>query len=166
MARCRVVLVNGPFGAGKTTVAEYIAEVNPTYRVCDWDDVAINTSTNLEKPERTKIRLKNLLVLLRQTIRSGYSVIIPNTINEHDIINAIKIATENKGAGFTHVVLDIDETTCMTRLSSRKNKGSITDASTANAIKKLKQFHSSENTIRLNSSDSTEEVYRKLSKYL
>jgi len=166
MNRQKIALINGPFGAGKTTVARYIASKDSNYQVCDWDEATINDSPQLEKAERTKTRLNNLLKLTLLKIKSNYSVIIPNTITEYDIIDKIEMLAETHGVQFVHIVIELDEDTCKERVESRSKKGSITDKTTLNTNKLLKALYAKETTVHIDLNDRVEDVYRKLSEYL
>ncbi len=119
-----LLLLNGPFGIGKSTIAIEITQSLQKIIVIDWDDInqwLFINDLHLKKKLRFEMLAKSTKVALSKNV----SVIIPNTICDTFKINKLKQLAEDNNAKFLHVILFTDKNIVTARLNDRGVKGSI-----------------------------------------
>ncbi len=119
--------INGAYGVGKTTLAEYLHETNPNSFIFDAEEVGNAIRDNLPKElfkgyifEEYELWFKtiiDLLVLISEKFEGD--IYVPMTLCYPDSFSKIKIALDDKNIIIKHILLVSDYQTIHDRIIGR-----------------------------------------------
>lgn len=116
----RLIHLNGPPGAGKSTVARVVADESPMMLVIEIDELRTRLGGWRFDPE-TKLRARGLAIaMIENHLAAGHDVIVPQFIGRSEFIERLAAVAETSGAGFHEIVLIVDEEVAVERFRARR----------------------------------------------
>jgi len=123
----RIIWINGPYGVGKSTLAEKLHELNPNSFIFDAEEVGNAVRGNIPKElfngyifENYNLWFRNIVELLIEII-SKYSgdIYIPMTLVNKDSFNKIANPLKEYGLNVEHILLESTYEVVHDRILSR-----------------------------------------------
>lgn len=119
--RRRLILLNGPPGAGKSTLAEALADRHRGLRALDVDVVKHALASWPSDPREAGLTAREqVLEQARTELEAGRSVIIGQYLARPEFPAALAELADQVSARFTHVVLELPAADLQRRLRSRR----------------------------------------------
>ena len=117
----RLILLNGPPGAGKSTLAEALAHRHRTLRALDVDVVKHALASWPSDPRGAGLMAREqVLEQAHAELEAGHSVVIGQYLARPEFPAALAALAEQVSARFTHVVLELAATDLEHRLRNRR----------------------------------------------
>jgi hypothetical protein len=128
-----IVLLSGPVGAGKTTIAAALVEISPAPLACIEGDrfwpFFAKPARHQTKPELFRISMRAMTLAALPFAREGYEAIVDFSIPPWFLPIARAIAATRDGVPLHYVLLRPSEPVCAARAAAR-TEGAIADYST------------------------------------
>lgn len=116
-----LLLLNGPPGAGKSTLAEALARSHPQRTALDVDVVKHALPAWPQDPHAAGVEArKQVLAQAGRELVAGRSVVIPQLLARPEFAVALQQLADRSGARFAHVLLDLPADALRARLSARR----------------------------------------------
>lgn len=147
----KLIVLNGPAGVGKTTVAQLLhEELNPSFLLsCDAIRRFINDYHDMPREGRT-LRNKVVLSMLDTLITEGMDVILEQLHTTDSMLEAyIEIAKKHHAKHYEFMLWVSDEERLLTRFHER-DFGPTRHAGSSLNDERVKRYWHSMNTLRLN----------------
>lgn len=142
MSTPKLIILSGPLGIGKSTIAAKYADHHPLALNLDIDDVRTHLGQWRERPEESAKQSKRMAEeMARINLLAGYDVIIPQIYrHEEYLVRLENVAAETK-AKLIEVVLYVDKQEAVKRFMDRGgfHPGGLIDR--GGGIKKLESMH-------------------------
>lgn len=142
MSKPKLIILSGPLGSGKSTIAQKYADEHPLALNLDIDDVRSHLGKWREHPEKSAKQSKRMSEeMARANLIAGYDVIIPQIYRlEENVVNLENIAKEI-GADFYEVLLDLSKNEAIKRFMDRGGfrKGGLIEQ--GGGVKKLELMY-------------------------
>ncbi|HEV7454599.1 MAG TPA: AAA family ATPase [Candidatus Saccharimonadales bacterium] len=120
----KLVLLNGPLGIGKTTLAKRYAEEHPLSLFLDIDDVWAMISHWREKKEVSAPLSKQMaLEMARINLTAGYDVVVPQIIQSNELADNFAKLASKCGANFYEILLSVEKDEAIRRFILRGKAG-------------------------------------------
>jgi predicted kinase len=116
----RLILVNGPAGLGKSTLARRYCDLHPLALDLDVDRVRALLGRWQDQPEAAGLTARALaLAMARVHLGSGHDVIVPQYLGRLSFIEQLSQLATATGAQFCEVVLFDSRQNCIDRFYAR-----------------------------------------------
>ena len=116
----KLIILNGPLGIGKSTLAKKYADEHPLTLLLDIDDVRRNISHWREEDEKSSISSKKIaLAMAKENLLLGYSVVVPQIIRQNEFIEQFEQIAKDADADFFEILLLVDKDEAIRRFKER-----------------------------------------------
>lgn len=124
MAQPKLILLNGPAGVGKTTIAQLYIDDNPLAMSISGDDLIAMMGQWLQYEPQARTRVFELTKLIaRAQLQAGHDVVLPYLLTRADHADEFEGLARECDAQFIEVVLLTDKSEATRRLFKRGTWG-------------------------------------------
>jgi adenylate kinase family enzyme len=123
--RPKLIILNGPLGAGKSTLAERYASDHPVTLNLDIDNIWSTISHWREQKEITgPLSKKIALSMARVALSDGHDVVVPQILQTEDLANSFQALATECQADYYEILLDVPKDEAIRRFVERgKSQG-------------------------------------------
>jgi predicted kinase len=124
MIHPKLILLNGPAGIGKTTIAQRYIDEHPLALSISGDDIIVMLGQWLEHEAKAReIVFEFTREMARTHLRSGHDVVLPYLVAHVEHADAFQQLAEECGADYYEVLLTTDRTESVERMLERGTWG-------------------------------------------
>ena len=123
-----LLLLNGPPGIGKSTVAKRLSSGRPLSLCLDIDMLRRSLGQWMDHPEQSGALARDLaLAAAERHLQGGHDVVVPQFLGRLPFMERLEQLAGEMGAPFDHVVLMDDEASASSRFLGRVHAADATD---------------------------------------
>ena len=116
----KLIILNGPLGIGKSTLASRFADDHPNTLRLDIDDIRRNISHWREQAEQSAISSKQMsLAMARVHLGLGHDVVVAQIVRSVELFNEFEQITKDTNADYYEVLLFTDKDEAIRRFKER-----------------------------------------------
>jgi predicted kinase len=118
----RLIHINGPPGAGKTSLATRYLDDHPLALVVDIDDLRTHLG-QWDAHQESRLLARDLAIaLVTCHLDAGHDVVVPQFLGRLEFIERLEATAERCGVLFIEVLLTVDPTVAADRFRSRRRE--------------------------------------------
>ena len=118
--KSKLIILNGPLGIGKSTLAKRYGEDHPMTLVLDIDEVwSMLSNWREEKEVSAPLSKKMALEMARIALTAGHDVIVPQIIQTSELAESLEKLSKECGAHYYEILLIVDEEESIRRYIER-----------------------------------------------
>lgn len=122
--RPTLILLNGPAGIGKTTIAQRYIDEHPLALAVNGDDIIVMLGQWLRHEDEARKMVYDFTCdMVRRHLRAGHDVVLPYLVNKPSHATAFAQLAEECGATFIEILLTADRTESVERMFERGTWG-------------------------------------------
>lgn len=119
----KLIILNGPLGIGKTTLAKRYAQDHPMTLMLDVDDVRATISHWREQNDASAILSKRIAIeMARVALQGGHDVVVPQILQTNELADSFQQIAEECNAGYFEILLLVDKTEAIHRFTERSKR--------------------------------------------
>ena len=116
----KLIILNGPLGIGKSTIATKFADEHPMTLRLDIDDLRACISHWREQADQSAASSKQMaLAMTRVHLSLGYNVVIPQIVRKAEFFEDCEQIAKETGAEFIEVLLLVNKDDAIRRFKER-----------------------------------------------
>lgn len=116
----KLIILNGPLGIGKSTLASRYADEHPLTLRLDIDDIRTYISHWRDKDEQSADSSKKMaLAMAKVHLSLGYDVVIPQIIRKVELLERFEQVAKEANADFKEVLLLVNKEEAISRFKER-----------------------------------------------
>lgn len=118
----RLILVNGPPGAGKSTLGRLLTAERPLSLLLDIDEIWTNIGGWREHDDAKFLARQLAVTVARTHLSEGLDVIVPQFLGRTDFIVTLEDVARGSGAAFIELLLQVPHETLVHRFEDRRRE--------------------------------------------
>ena len=120
----KLIVINGPLGIGKSTLAKRYAEEHPLTLVLDIDDVwAMLSHWREEKEKSAPLSKKMAIEMARVNLEAGHDVVIPQILQTAELADSFQQLAKDYNADYYEILLSVSKEEAINRFIKRGKAG-------------------------------------------
>jgi predicted kinase len=120
----RLVLLNGPPGVGKSTIARRYADAHPLTLALEIDGLRAMLGSWLEESHRSGVAARKLgLAAAAAHLEAGYDVLVPQLLTRRDFVEELRATARRAGATFQELTLMGERAAVVEQAANREEYG-------------------------------------------
>lgn len=120
MATPKLIILNGPLGIGKSTLAQLYVDEHPLALKLDIDELCAQIGQWRDQAPESRRLSKDLAEIMTKTyLNSGHDVVIPQIFRQTKWLEALEKVASDTGAEFYEILLDVERDEAIRRFEVR-----------------------------------------------